>query len=85
METIKSFTFKQMAIEEFNAKFGLDATKEMDLEAFTDHIEDTDLRCFYASCSDEDVVRAIQDEQETVNLLPSLETVLVENFYLAIY
>lgn len=76
--------FEQMTIEEFNSKYRLNATKEMDIEEFTDYIEGNDLSYFYASYNDEDVVNAVKDEWEVAEKL-KIDYLCVEGLYIAVY
>jgi len=76
--------FENLTMEEFNRKYRLNATKEMDIENFTDYLESNGLNYFYVSYLKEDVLKSLKDEWNIVEQL-KIDYLCIEGLYIAIY
>lgn len=83
MKTRES-TFINVTLGEFNEKYQLEATKEMDVHQFSDYIESNDLSYFYASYNIEDVTKTIEEEWDVAEHL-KIDYLCIDGLYIAIY
>lgn len=76
--------FKDFTLNQFNEKYGTELKVNMSIEQTTDHIETMDKGCFYSSYRPEDVLDAMNEEGEIVELL-DIHLVNIEGLYIAMY
>ncbi|MCK2000484.1 hypothetical protein MZM54_03635 [[Brevibacterium] frigoritolerans] len=84
MTITKGIKFENVTLNEFNKKYQLQATKDMEIEQFTDYIESKELSYFYASYSIDDVLEAIQEEWDVAEHL-KIDYLCVGGLYIAVY
>lgn len=74
--------FKNMSLEEFNRLYKVKATKEMDIESFTDYIESKEISYMYASYCENDVIEEYKDFLNDTE--HECDLICVDGLYLAL-